>query len=80
MLLPSFSTAAATASSGIFFLGQECDMPHGFFGDRDAHAPSEPSRTPPYCGLFGRRGDAPPPPPSGDPDRANVNRMPGGRA
>ena len=80
MLLPRIDTAAAMAGSAIILFGQERDMPHGLFGDRDAHAPAEPSRTPPYCGLFGRRGDAPPPPPASDTGGSIINRTPGGHA
>jgi hypothetical protein len=72
MLLPIFDTANTTPLSAIIFFGQERDMSHGFFGDRDANTSDADAKTfirgkSPCCGLFGRRGDtAPPRPVPGD--------------
>ncbi|MET0269465.1 MAG: hypothetical protein ABW173_03450 [Sphingomonas sp.] len=79
MLLPIFSTAAPT--TGLFpaiFLDQERDMPHGFFGDRDARPHDGGHRLPAGCGLFGRLGDTPPP--RADGDRPDPQDEPRGRA
>lgn len=52
--------------AAIILFERERDMPHGFFGDRDArHTPQE-RRRPPACGLFGRLGNDPPLRPAND--------------
>jgi hypothetical protein len=79
MLLPIFSTAAPTPGFAAILFGQERDMPHGFFGDRDASHHASARQIPPGCGLFGRLGDAPPLRPDND-GRDRPQDEPRGRA
>lgn len=85
MLLPTDPFGLPRAGAAIFFT-QERDMPHGYFGDRDAGHRVGSRRTPAACGLFGRLGDDPPLMPRNDrgtprpqPDRPN-RRQPEDRA
>lgn len=80
MLLPISEVAATMRNPAIIIIRREGDMPHGFFGDRDSNVRAATPREPPYCGLFGLRGDAPPPLPSNSADHPGAGKTPLGSA
>ncbi len=72
MLCPSLlPTRMSSCPGGTILFEQERDMPHGYFGDRDAGRPAQDRGKPAACGLFGRL--------IGDPPLRPANDSPGDR-